>query len=161
MKLLPLILLALAIGCAAKPSTSTPTGSHLAKASVHIDDIFFNAQGIEKQTIGEPRFLARQIIRSSIGASGNIVDATIADKAKDAAYAKLERDYYDLDTSFPVVAWRRIKLIALVWVGLGIAGAILSGFTTGLPFVIGTAIIRFLPFANLFVWLREWLKGRA
>jgi hypothetical protein len=138
-------------GCA-KQRQSDPTGDAFTKIDGHanatlreckqpaprIDEIKYHQTAI-KETVVE-------------GQKANA--ATLKELAdQKARYAALESRWY--------VKWgRRADVLFWTWLGLGIAGIVLSVFTGGIWGTIGTQILHFIPFSNPFALASSWLASR-
>lgn len=132
---------------------SNATGESITRAQVRGD----SAQSHVKQAIPDSSPTGKVHLQTAVieldWQRGDLVDAKLSLQAERRAAAKLQAAYDALSTRWYVKVGRSIQWfigIALVlWAGIGIAGAIVGATPLGM------GLMRLLPFANPFVWLRS------
>lgn len=148
-------------GCTVQARHADPVGGDLTAAQTLNENILDDAQKGAVVSLGEAQFLFRQIIDQGVKLSEKLFAAAQANaknveiiQQEHAAYVALEAKWY--------VVWGRRIQAWIAWiVGLYLAAGTAAIVTGVFGFTDASAcIMRIIPFANVFAWVRDWIIAR-
>lgn len=158
-------------GCSSSKPTvpeTIPTGNAIARAGAHVDSADSSVKAAKPHADKTGKALLTEASKSHQNAKGELEKAEASNAKATAQIAALSREndaqkgelaaYRDQWIGDAAKRWA--KIVAGVYLFLGVGGMLLKTFAGGWLGGVGGFLMKFLPMANPFVWVGKWLERK-